>query len=107
MQVGPDALLLGFETSAAFLSARASEPEALDALTRAARAHFGTSTRVTIDASARALAGVRTLASIAAEQRSADLAKARALVESHPVVRDALRIFDAQLRDVRLPGGDG
>jgi hypothetical protein len=107
VQVGPDALLLGFEPSAAFLSARASEPDALDALARAARAHFGTAVRVAIDAGARALPGARTLAAIAAEQRGAELAKARAAVEGHPLVRDAIRLFDAQLRDVKLPGGDG
>jgi DNA polymerase-3 subunit gamma/tau len=107
LRVERDAVVLGFETSAAFLCARASEPEALDALTRAARAHFGSSTRVEIDGAARPPPGARTLASIAAEQRGAELAKARAAVEGHPVVRTAIRLFDAQLRDVRLPGTDG
>jgi DNA polymerase-3 subunit gamma/tau len=107
LRVEREALVLGFEASAAFLCARASEAEALDTLTRAARAHFGASTRVEIDASARSVPGTKTLASIAAEQRSAELAKARAAIEGHPVVRAAIRLFDAQLRDVRLPGTDG
>jgi hypothetical protein len=107
LQVERDVLRLGFEPSAAFLCARASEPEALDALTRAARAHFGVPTRVEIDAAARAADVGRTLAAAAAERRGAELAKARAAVEGHPVVRDAIRLFDAQLRDVRLPGSDG
>jgi DNA polymerase-3 subunit gamma/tau len=107
LQVGPDALVVGFEASAAFLCARASEPEALDALTRAARSHFGRATRVEIDASARPAAKTRTLAAIAAEVRGAEVAKARAAVEGHPLVRDAIRLFDAQLRDVKLPGMDG
>ena len=38
-----------------------------------------------------------------AEKRTAELAQARAAVEGHPVVQEAVRLFGAQLRDVRLP----
>ena len=44
---------------------------------------------------------------IDADRRSAELAKARAAVESHPLVQEAIRIFGAQLRDVKLPSGEG
>jgi DNA polymerase-3 subunit gamma/tau len=107
LRVERDSVVVGFEASAAFLCARANETEALEALTQAARSHFGAPTRVEIDGAARSVPGARTLASIAAEQRGVDLAKARAAVEGHPVVRTAMRLFDAQLRDVRLPGNDG
>jgi hypothetical protein len=47
-----------------------------------------------------------TVASVDAERRAADLAKARAAIEAHPVVQEAVRIFGAQVRDVRLPPGE-
>jgi hypothetical protein len=40
LRVGPDAVVIGFEANAAFLCARASDPEALDAWTRVVR-HLG------------------------------------------------------------------
>jgi hypothetical protein len=36
-------------------------------------------------------------------ERRAEIAKARAAVEDHPVVRDIVRLFDAELRDIKLP----
>ena len=33
-------------------------------------------------------------------------AEARARVEAHPVVQEAVRLFGAQLRDVKLPTGE-
>jgi DNA polymerase-3 subunit gamma/tau len=100
-------LVVGFEPGAAFLGARASEPEALEDLTREVRAHFGAPTQVALDLSARAPANVKTVASLEAERRSAEAAKARAAVEGHPLVQEAVRLFGAQLRDVKLPSGEG
>ena len=85
----------------------ASEPDALEALTRAARAHFGAPTQVVLEPTARTASGVRTVAAIDAERRVADLASARAAVQAHPLVQEAIRLFGAQLREVKLPGGDG
>jgi hypothetical protein len=54
--------------------------------------------------------GVRTVASLdaeKAEKRSAELAKARAAVENHPVVQEIVRLFGAQVREVKLPSLDG
>jgi hypothetical protein len=99
--------VLGFEPSAAFLGARASEPDALEDLTREVRAHFGAPTQVALDLSAQATAGTKTIAALDAEHRAAELAKARAVVESHPLVQEAVRLFGAQLRDVKLPPGEG
>jgi hypothetical protein len=103
--VAPSRVVLGFEPSAAFLAARASEPDALDDLTREVRAHFGAPTQVALDLSARPRPGVtpKTIAALDAEQRTAELARARATVEDHPVVKEAIRLFGAQLRDVKLP----
>jgi DNA polymerase-3 subunit gamma/tau len=100
-------LLIGFEPGAAFLGARASEPEALEDLTREVRAYFGAPTQVALDLSARPAPNVKTVAALEAERRSAETAKARAAVEGHPLVQEAVRLFGAQLRDVKLPSGEG
>jgi DNA polymerase-3 subunit gamma/tau len=99
--------VVGFEPGAAFLGARASEPDALEELTRAVRAHFGAPTSVALDLSARAAAGTKTIASLDSEKHAAELARARAAVEGHPLVLEAVRLFGAQLRDVKLPASEG
>jgi hypothetical protein len=106
VEVGPERVVLTFE-AAPFLVERASAPEALRALTEVVRRHFGAPTRVTIDTAAKAACGVRTVATIESERRESELARARAAVEDHPMVREAVRVFGAQVRDVKLPSGDG
>jgi DNA polymerase III subunit gamma/tau len=107
METSAARLVVGFEPSAAFLGARASEPDALDELSREVRAYYGQATKVSIELSAHAAAGVKTIAAIDADRRSAELAKARAAVEGHPLVKEAVRLFGAQLRDVKLPPSEG
>jgi hypothetical protein len=75
-------------------------------LTREVRAHFGGPTQVALDLSAKPSSSARTVASVDAERRSAELARARARVEQHPVVREAVRLFGAQVRDVKLPNDE-
>jgi DNA polymerase-3 subunit gamma/tau len=106
LEVDASRVVVGYEPSAAFLAARASEPESLETLTREVRAHFGAPTQVALDLSAKPSTQARTVASVDAERRSAELAKARARVEEHPVVREAIRLFGAQVRDVKLPNGE-
>jgi hypothetical protein len=98
-------VVLGFDPTASFFAARASEPESLEALTREIRAHFSAPTQVAVDLSAKPGPTLKTVAGLDAERRTADLAKARAAIEGHPVVQEAVRIFGAQLRDVKLPNG--
>jgi hypothetical protein len=100
-------VVVGFDGGAAFQAERARDPEALDALTRAVRAHFGAPTQVVLEVAAKAAPGVRTVASLDAERRSSELAAARAAVEGHPLVLEAIRLFGAELCDVKLPGADG
>ncbi len=102
LEVTAQRVLLGYQPSS-FEGAQASEPEAMDLLQREARAHFGADTKVALDLSARP--GV-TVASLDAEQRRADLAKARAAAEAHPLVQRAVALFGAELRDIRLPDND-
>lgn len=105
IEVGRERVVLTFETT--FVAERANEPEALRVLGEVVRRHFDAPTAVTIDSSAKAASGVRTVAHIDAERREGELAKARAAVEDHPMVREAVRVFGAQVRDVKLPSGDG
>ncbi len=100
-------VVFGFDASAAFFAARAAEPDALEALTREIRAHYAAPTQVAIDLSARSAAGARTLAAMDSERRTAELSKARDTVEAHPIVQEAIRLFGAHLRDVKLPSGEG
>jgi hypothetical protein len=107
LETTPSRLVVGFEPGAAFLAARASEAEALEILTREVRAHFGRPTLVALDLSAgRVERGAGTVASIDAERRSSEMAKARAAVEAHPIVQEAVRLFGAHIRDVKLPSGE-
>ena len=106
VEVGAERVLLGFESGAGFLASRANEREVLDALTAAVHGFYGASTPVLILASQKASGGIKTVAALDAEQRALELARARTAVQEHPVVKEALRVFDAQLRDVRLPEPD-
>ncbi len=107
LEVTATRVVVGFEPSAAFHAARAGETDALEALTRAVRTHFGAPTQVILELAAKPANGVRTVAAINAERRVADLASARAAIQAHPVVQEAMRLFAAQLREVKLPSGDG
>jgi hypothetical protein len=107
LEITPERLVFSFGPGDSFLAARAGEPESLDLLTQAARAHFGAITRVELRASTAGAVGVKTVAAVDAEQREQGLAKARQAVEQHPLVQDAIRLFGAQLREVRLPGSEG
>jgi DNA polymerase-3 subunit gamma/tau len=110
LEVTRERVIFGYAPTDAFLAARAAETEALDLVSRSVRAHFGAPTQVEVR-SATALSsvpsGVRTVAAVDAEHREEDLAKARQSIERHPLVREAIRLFDAQLRDVKLPGSSG
>jgi DNA polymerase-3 subunit gamma/tau len=111
IEVAPERVVLGFEPTAGFLATRASDPDALEQLTTAVRGHFGVASQVQLETELRAAAqaqrGIRTVAAIDAELRTAEIEKARAAIEAHPLVQEAMRVFGAQLRDVKLPGGDG
>jgi len=109
MEVSKTELRLMFESrdGHSFLAAQAKDPDALAILTDAARAHFGAATTVTIDTGERIAAGHATsIAALDAEARQAASDQARQVVERHPLVAAAIRIFGAELREVRLPEGE-
>ena len=66
-------------------------------------AHFGDTTEVEVKEGLRA-SKEATVFAIESAQRKADLAAARAAVESHPLVREIETVLGAELRDVKLPG---
>jgi len=107
MEVAAARIVIAFDATAGFVAARASEAEALEALTRAARAHFAAPTEVILDLSAKPSPGARTVAAMDAERRAGETAKARTAVQEHPLVKEAIRLFGAQVRDVKLPAGEG
>ncbi len=107
LEVNGTRIVLGFEPSAAFLAARATEPETLEALTRAAREHFGMATAIVIETQTKPTGSARTVAAVDAERRSLELVKAREAIEAHPIVKEALRIFGARVKDVKLPSAEG
>jgi len=87
------------------LGETASDERAVAAVARAAQAHFGCVVAVHVDARHR---GGKTgsVHAIDSAERRAEIARARTAVEQHPLVRDVVRIFDAELRDIKLPETD-
>jgi len=108
VEVSPRRLSLWFESSGpggdSFLATQAREENALALLGDAARAHFGADTEVRVDSGPRPPGATgATLAAIDAETRRVASDQARQAVEKHPLVAAAVRLFGAELREVRLP----
>jgi DNA polymerase-3 subunit gamma/tau len=109
LEVSASRVTLLFESVEAhsFLGAQAQDPEAIAILTDAARAHFGTLTVVSVESGARpAGGGGATLAALDAQARRVASEAARQVVETHPLVAEVIRLFGAELREVRLPDGE-
>ena len=107
VRAGRVSLLFESADSHSFLAAQAKDPDAMAILERAVREHFGAQTVVVVEAGARPSGhGGASLASLDADSRRATTDRARQLVEKHPLVAAAVRIFGAELREVRLPEGD-
>jgi DNA polymerase-3 subunit gamma/tau len=93
-------VVLGYEPGS-FLAAQATESSAVELLTRQVRDYFGASTAVAFDLTA----GPNSSPSVAAldgERHRARLEAARRAVVDHPLVRAAVDILGAELKDVRL-----
>ena len=103
--VTPEKIVLGFEPGS-FEDGRAEESDARALLTKEAKAIFGVAPAVTFDVATHGARG-SSVASLDAAKRKAALAEARALVERHPLVQKAIAIFDAELKDIRIPGALG
>jgi hypothetical protein len=100
--VSAERIVLGFEPNS-FEDGRAGESDARVVLADMARTFFGgPSPEVVFDVTARGAKGA-SVASLDAAKRRAAIVEARALVEKHPLVQKAIAIFDAELKDIRLP----
>ena len=98
-----DRIILGFEPGS-FEEGRTAESDARTVLTETAHAYFGGTTppEVVFDMAAHGSKSA-SVASLDAAKRKAAHLEARALVSSHPLVQRAIALFDAELKDVRLP----
>jgi DNA polymerase-3 subunit gamma/tau len=83
-----------------FLASQLREPDALNLVTRVSK-----TAALQVDEKTLAQLSAPTLASIDRDRRRAQIAKARVAVAEHPLVKETIRLFNAELRDVRLPEG--
>jgi DNA polymerase-3 subunit gamma/tau len=101
LTVTREKLVVGFEHDS-FEGGRAEETDTHDVLTAQARAFFGTDTEVVFEVAARG-SKVASVAYLDAAKRKQAQIEARAAVEKHHLVQKAIAIFDAELRDIKLP----
>lgn len=93
-------VVLGYEPGS-FLAAQATEASHVELLTRHVREYFGTVTPVAFDLTAGPKANP-SVASLDTEERRVRLELARRAVAEHPLVKAAIEILGAELKDVRL-----
>jgi hypothetical protein len=94
-------IVLGFEHDS-FEDGRAGEMDARDVLTAEAQQFFGAETSVSFEVAARG-SKLASVAYLDAAKRKLAVQEARASVEKHRLVQKALEIFDAELKDIKLP----
>jgi DNA polymerase-3 subunit gamma/tau len=100
--VTPTKIVLRFDAGS-FEDGRAEESDAREVLAVEATAYFGgCAPQVTFEIAAFG-ARSASLASLDAQKRKAAILQARAAVENHPLVRTALAVLDAELKDIRIP----
>ncbi len=97
---GAERVVLGYEPGS-FFAVRATDGSAVELLTRHVRDYFETTTPVAFDLTAGPKSA-RSVAAIDGEERRVRLDEARRTVAEHPLVRAAIEILEAELRDVRL-----
>jgi DNA polymerase-3 subunit gamma/tau len=101
MTITKDRLVIGVEEES-FEHFRADQTDARNVLTEQARVHFGVNTEVIFEQSAKG-AKVASVAFLDAAKKRQAVIEARAAVEKHPLVQHAIRLFQAELKDVKLP----
>ncbi len=100
LKLGAAGVVLGFAPNS-FVTAQASEPRHAELLTKAVRGECGPDASVSIElteSAATALTIARLKAADLYERRQ----RARMRVLEHPMVKAAMEIFGAELRDVRF-----
>ena len=102
LEIGPKGLRLGFEPGA-FAGGQVQEPAERAILEGEVRALLGPTATVSFDTNVRRTAASVTLAALERERRAAALAEARKGVAEHPIVKKVIELFDAELRDIKVP----
>lgn len=102
ISVTREKLVLGIEDES-FEDVRADQTDARGVLMTEARAHFGMSTEVVFEHTARGSKEIGSVAFLDAAKRKQMQIDARASVENHVLVRHAIRVLGAELKDVKLP----
>jgi DNA polymerase-3 subunit gamma/tau len=93
-------VVLGYEPGS-FLAAQATEASHVELLTKHVREYFGTVTPVAFDLTAGPKANA-SVATLDIEERKVRLEQARRAVAEHPLVKAAIDILGAELKDVRI-----
>jgi len=93
-------VVLGYEPGS-FLAAQATEASHVELLTKHVREYFGTVTPVAFDLTVGPKANP-SVASLDIEDRKVRLEQARRAVAEHPLVKAAIDILGAELKDVRV-----
>jgi DNA polymerase-3 subunit gamma/tau len=99
--VTKERLVIGVEDDS-FEDSRADQIDAKGILTAAARAHFVSTTEVVFESAKRG-SKVASVAYLDAAKRKQMQIEARAAIEKHELVQHAIRVFGAELKDVKLP----
>jgi len=102
LEATPERIVLGYEDGA-FTALQIAQDEHVPLLTRAAQAVMGASCTFVLEAAVAPDRLPMSVAALDAEARRIALEKAREAVVAHPLVQKAIALFEADLRDVRLP----
>lgn len=102
LELTEEKLVLGYEDGA-FSALSAMQPEHEGLLARAAAATLGEGVAVVLDTTVDPDKIPMSVAALDAEARRKALEAARLAVANHPLVKLALEVFEADLRDVKLP----
>ncbi|HWL85135.1 MAG TPA: DNA polymerase III subunit gamma/tau, partial [Polyangiaceae bacterium] len=101
MEIGPERICIALDE---LLASQVREADAFSLVTQEIRSLFGDVSLLLEDKKPHD-AIAPTLASVALGQRREELTAARNAVAEHPLVRHAITVFNADLREVRLPAG--
>ncbi len=99
--IRPDAVVLGFEQGT-FENSRAADDETRGVVEQAVKALWGAEVAVSFETTSRG-AKLGSIAYLDQAKRKQEQADARAALAAHPLVKTALSLFEAELKDIRLP----
>ena len=101
LEAKPGSVLLAFAPGEPFVAQVEREAALVE---RAASDHFGVPTKIAIEKDSARAAGIATLASLDAEEAERVRRAALAKVKNHPRVADAVEVFGARVKDLKLGG---